>query len=123
MSKTVGLSLLRLWTGDPKPSSELKDVKDAAVVSTRILSDSHSDDQDAFGRSACTATVPLANTQHVLAKGTIATSCCCLGLAPTGMSGYWHSSHSQLMLTLTAKLMAGAVRGGQTKRLALGGID
>ena len=65
MSNTVGLSLLRLWTGDPNPSSELKDVKDAAVVSTRILSDSQSDDRDMFERSARRATVPLTDTKRV----------------------------------------------------------
>ena len=64
MSNTVGLSLLRLGTGDPKPSSELKDVKDAAVVSTRILSDSQSDDRDMMERSARRATVALAHPQH-----------------------------------------------------------
>lgn len=34
MSKTFGLSLLRRAAGEPKPSSELNDVKDAALVST-----------------------------------------------------------------------------------------
>lgn len=43
MSNTFGLSLLRCAAGDPKPSSELKDVNDAALVSMCILSKSYSD--------------------------------------------------------------------------------
>ncbi len=41
MSNTFGLSLLRCAAGDPKPSSELKDVNDAALVSMCILSKSY----------------------------------------------------------------------------------